>query len=310
MSAAVQQKLIFSSKQYLLGTQLNGQILVLPDGRRLGYTKIGKGTPVLYFHGTASSRLEVLLLKNLADTAQLQLIGVDRPGYGLSTYKPRKNLQDFNDDINCLANYLGLERFAVLGWSGGGVFALSYCAYNPKLVTKLVLVGAPSLPFDVSTAHNMPLARYIMKLPYVGELAMRQLSRQLLKAKGDKAFLATPQGKQLLHGASKSDLAFFNNQEWVSEIYKSMAEAFHQGNQGVKTVVEEHQIFIKEWDLPFSAINGANVWIWHGAQDLTCRVNNAYEIAKKIPNVTLEIFPDSGHCVMFEHVDKLATILT
>jgi pimeloyl-ACP methyl ester carboxylesterase len=295
----------------LLGTQLNGQVIVLPDGRKLGYTKIGKGTPVIYFHGTSSSRLEVLLLKNLANNAQLQLIGVDRPGYGLSSYKPRKNLQDFNDDINCLATYLGFERFAVLGWSGGGVFALSYCAYNPNRVTKLVLVGAPSLPFDVSTAHNMPLARYIMKLPYVGELAMRQLSRQLLKANGDtKAFLATPQGKQLLHGASSSDLTFFNNLQWLSQMYHSMAEAFHQGNIGVKAVVDEHQIFVKPWDLPFSAINGENMWIWHGAQDLTCRVNNAYEIAKVVPNSKLEIFSNSGHCVMFEHIERLSSIFS
>ncbi len=290
---------------------MNGNVIVLPDGRNLGYIKIGEGTPVIYFHGTASSRLEVLLLKRLAETAQLQLIGVDRPGYGLSTYKSRKNLQDFNVDLNYLADSLGLERFAVLGWSGGGVFALAYCAYNPMHVTKAVLVGAPSLPFDVSTAHNMPLARYIMKLPYVGELAMRQLSRQLLKTNGDTAaFLATRQGKQLLHGCSEGDLNFFNNSQWLSKMYESMAEAFHQGNLGVKTVVEEHQLFIKPWNFPFSTLDGGNVWIWHGAQDLTCRVSNAYANAKVIPKSNIEVFANSGHYVMFEQLDKLANVLS
>jgi pimeloyl-ACP methyl ester carboxylesterase len=283
----------------------------LPDGRRLGYIKIGNGAPVIYFHGTASSRLEVMLLKSLSETAQLQLVSIDRPGYGLSTYKPRKSLQDFNEDINCLADFLGLDQFAVLGWSGGGVFALSYCTCNPERVTKAVIVGTPSLPFDVSTAHNLPLARYIMKLPYVGELVMRQLSRQLLKVNGDTAaFLSTRQGKQLLNGASQGDLTFFNDPQWIRQMYQSMVEAFHQGNFGVKAVVEEHQLFIKPWALPFSAFDSGKLWIWHGAQDLTCRVSNAYVNAKALPNSSLEIFPESGHCVMFEHQEQLGRLLS
>ncbi|MGD6933762.1 MAG: alpha/beta fold hydrolase [Candidatus Bathyarchaeia archaeon] len=290
---------------------MSGQVTILPDGRRLGYTKIGKGAPVIYFHGTASSRLEVLLLKNLADKAQLQLISVDRPGYGLSTYKPRKNLQDFNGDLNCLIDELGLEQFAVLGWSGGGVFALSYCTYNPKRVTKAVLAGIPSLPFDVSTAHNIPYAHHIMKLPFVGELAMRQLSNQLIKANGDTAaFMATRHGKHLLNGCSKRDLTFFTDPLWIGLLYQSMVEAFRQGNLGVKAVVAEHQLFIKPWTLPFSEVYGSNLWIWHGAQDLTCRVSNAYANIKALPNANLEVFPDSGHCVMFEHQERLGKILS
>jgi pimeloyl-ACP methyl ester carboxylesterase len=288
--------------------RLTAQILVLPDGRKLAYITIGTGKPVVYFHGTASSRLEVLLLQKLADSG-LQLIGVDRPGYGLSTYKPRKNLQDFNMDVNSLVDHLGFERFSVLGWSGGGVFALAYQTLNPQRVTRSVIVGAPSLPFDVSTAHDMPLARYIMKIPYAGEVAVRQLRCELLKAKGDpEAFLGTRQGKQLLHGCSKTDLAFFNNPEWIKLMYDSMAEAFHQGNAGVKAVVEEHQIFIKPWSLPFHVISEGRLHIWHGAEDKTCRVSNAYAIARLVPSAEPMIFGSAGHCVMFENLVKLGKI--
>jgi pimeloyl-ACP methyl ester carboxylesterase len=285
-------------------------MLVLPDGRKLGYTTVGKGAPVIYFHGTASSRFEVLLLKKLVDS-DLQLIGVDRPGYGLSTYKPRKDLQIFNADVNCLADFLGLEQFGVLGWSGGGVFALAYCVCNPNRVSKAVLVGSPCLPFDVSTAHNMPAARYIMKLPFVGEFAMRQLSRQLLKADGDaKAFLASRHGKQLLKGCSKSDLKFFENPDWIQGLYASMVEAFRQGNLGVKAVVEEHKIFIKPWSLPFSSYDGGNLRVWHGSEDLTCRVNNAYALKKVLPKAELEVFGGSGHYLMFERFQRLAGVFS
>ena len=144
----------------------NGQTMILPDGRQLGYTTIGKGKPIIYFHGTSSSRLEVKLLEKLASDFNLQLIGVDRPGYGLSTFKARKTLQEFNSDINCLAQQLGFSRFGVLGWSGGGAFALAYVSFFPEHVTKAVIAGTPNLPFDASTAHNMPFARFSHENPF------------------------------------------------------------------------------------------------------------------------------------------------
>jgi pimeloyl-ACP methyl ester carboxylesterase len=240
----------------------------------------------------------------------MQLISIDRPGYGLSTYKPRRALKDFNDDVNALADYIGLESFAVLGWSGGGAFALAYIAHNQHRVTQALTVAAPNLPFDASTAHNLPFARYIMKLPYVGNIAMRQLHRGLLRADGDpKAFLETPQGKQLLCGATKRDLEFFHDPDWIGVMYQAMVEAFRQGDEGVKAVVGEHRLFLRLWNLPFNNIDGSKLHIWHGSEDLTCQLNNAYSIAKNVPNAKLEVFQGAGHCVMFDHMDKLAEIL-
>ncbi len=274
----------------------------LPDGRRLGYSKVGEGFPVIYFHGTASSRLEIHLLKQLTKS-HLQLLGIDRPGYGLSTYLPRCALEDFNGDVNALANYLGLERFGVLGWSGGSAFALAYLAYNQHRVTQTLIAAAPDLPFDASTAHNFPLARYLIKLPYLGKVAMRQLQRALFYANGDpEAFLKTPQGKQLLLGATKRDLEFFHNPTWMGLMYQAMVEGFRQGKGSINAVVGEHQLFLRQWNLPFNRIEGDKLHIWHGSEDLTCRVSNAYSVAKKVHNSKLEVFQGEGHCVMFAHM--------
>jgi pimeloyl-ACP methyl ester carboxylesterase len=288
---------------------LSSQKLSLPDGRQLGYTITGEGCPVMYFHGTASSRLEVLLLKHLAAAGKLKIIAPDRPGYGLSTYKPRKSLQDFNSDINFLADHLGIGQFSVLGWSGGGAFALAYAAFTSERITRAVVVSAPDLPFDASTAHNMPLAKYVMKLPFLGVLAMRNMRRQVLKADGDiTAFLSSKQGKQLLHGCSSGDLAFFSDPAWMGLMYQSMAEAFRQGDGGVKTVLEEHRLFLKPWNLPFEGLGG-KLLVWHGAEDKTCPVGNAYGIASKVEGCGLEIFAKQGHCVMFDNLERLAGIL-
>jgi pimeloyl-ACP methyl ester carboxylesterase len=88
-----------------------------------------------------------------------------------------------------------------------------------------------------------------------------------------------------------------------------MVEAFRQGNGGVKAVVEEHQLFLKAWNLQFSEFEGSKLHVWHGSDDLTCRVKNAYDIAKAVPEAELTVFVGAGHCVMFDYLEKLAQVL-
>jgi pimeloyl-ACP methyl ester carboxylesterase len=260
----------------------------------------------MYFHGTASSRLEACLLKRLT-VHNLKLIAIDRPGYGLSTYKPRKSIQDVNCDLNFLADHLGITRFSVLGWSGGGVFALAYMSSFSHRIHRGVVVGTPDLPFDAATAHNTPLAKYAMKLPFLGTFIMKNMRRQVLRAGDLEAFLKSSQGKQMLHSCSKRDLAFFSNSEWMKLMYQSMAEAFRQKNS-TQTVQEEHRLFLKPWNFTCNDF-GSKLRIWHGEEDKTCIADNAYGIARKFGSACLEVFSKQGHYVMFDNLERLAVLL-
>lgn len=287
------------------------QTVSLPDGRRLGYLIVGEGKPVFYFHSTASSRLEILLLKEFAHAKQLRIIGVDRPGSGLSTFAPRKNFRDFISDINNLADHLKIDKFALLGWSGGGPYVLTYVALFPERVTRAVIVGSPALPFDVATAHNSSLARYAMKVPTLGMWALKRVRASVLKAARDVgAFLQSKDGKKMLADWPREDAKFFADRAWLTLIYRSMAEAFRQGDDGVKAVFQEHQLFMETWPEPVSQIPSGKVDVWQGSDDKTCRVDNAYRIAKAVPGAHLEVFEGKGHCVMFDNLEKLGEILS
>jgi pimeloyl-ACP methyl ester carboxylesterase len=287
------------------------QTVCLPDGRRLGYLIVGEGQPVFYFHGTASSRLEIQLLKAIVSTEKLRLIGVDRPGYGLSTFVQRKTLREFASDINYLAEYLGIERFALLGWSGGGPYALTYVALFPQNVTRVVIVGSPALPFEVATAHNNPLARYAMKVPSLGMWAIKRMQVQVSKARKDVAtFLRSNDGKKVFGDWCEEDAKFFANETWLTLMLDAMAEAFRQNDYSVKAVFQEHQILTKPWAEPLCQIPDGKVHIWHGTDDKTCRVDNAYRNAKAVPGAQLEVFEGKGHCLMFENIGKLEAVLS
>jgi pimeloyl-ACP methyl ester carboxylesterase len=83
----------------------------------------------------------------------IRLIAPDRPGYGLSTFQRGRRLLDWPDDLAQLADALCIDRFAVVGLSGGGPHTLA-CAL--KLVDRLTGVGlvASTAPFDIPSATD------------------------------------------------------------------------------------------------------------------------------------------------------------
>src|SRR5262245_6028460 len=102
------------------------QTLKLKDGRNLGFAQFGADSapPVFYFHGWPGSRLEA----GFFEIPGVQMIGVDRPGYGLSDPHPKRKLADWPNDVAALADHLGFGKFAIVGMSGGGPYAAA-CAY-------------------------------------------------------------------------------------------------------------------------------------------------------------------------------------
>jgi pimeloyl-ACP methyl ester carboxylesterase len=286
---------------------MSSHTLTLPDGRQLGYAIEGEGKPIIYFHGTSSSRLETKLLSQFAKVNSFRIIGVDRPGYGLSTYLERTNLRGFAKDIQTIADHLKLGNFAVLSWSGGGPFALAYLALHPDRVNHALIVGCPALPFDPAVAHNNnPLAKIAMKNRYLAKSALGFFRRSVLKANRDvDGYLRSRSGKRMLAGLSEPDYRFFADPEWLKLMYNSMAEGFRQVSSP-QTVYEEHRLFMKPWNEPIWQIPEGKLTIWQGAEDKTCPRDCAQKIAKIIKGVSLEVFPSEGHCVMFTQKEKLA----
>src|SRR5262245_25637216 len=101
----------------------------LRDGRIMAFSEYGSpsGQAVIWCHGVPSSRVEGDLIINnpLASALGLRVIVPDRPGIGRSTPQPARQLRDWPDDVVEFATLLGLERFSVLGSSGGGPYAIA-----------------------------------------------------------------------------------------------------------------------------------------------------------------------------------------
>jgi pimeloyl-ACP methyl ester carboxylesterase len=120
------------------------QTLTLKDNRTLGYAEVGdpQGKPIFLFHGLHSSRLEVALVAKKMKESGIRLIGVDRVGIGLSTFKGNHTLFDTVDDVVELANHLNIEKFSVLGTSSGAKYALACAMIIPKRLYAVFCLSA------------------------------------------------------------------------------------------------------------------------------------------------------------------------
>jgi pimeloyl-ACP methyl ester carboxylesterase len=116
----------------------------------------GEGSPLILLHGwTLDHRMWAPQVAGLAD--RHFLVMPDRRGCGRATAPP--DLAREAEDVIALADFLGFDRFALLGLSRGAVVALDVARRYGSRLTGLVVSGAP-LPALVPREEVIDLDRF------------------------------------------------------------------------------------------------------------------------------------------------------
>ncbi|MDG4762862.1 alpha/beta fold hydrolase [Solwaraspora sp. WMMD406] len=118
------------------------------DGTRIAYATVGSGPPLLkaanwmtHLDLEWSTPVWSHWLSGLA--RDRQLIRYDERGCGMSDWEvPSFTFDDWVDDLETLADAIGLDRFPLLGVSQGGAVAVAYAVRHPERVSRLILAGA------------------------------------------------------------------------------------------------------------------------------------------------------------------------
>lgn len=117
--------------------------LRLADGRTLRAYDAG-GEPaaaLVWHHGSPQSGAPLAPVIEAAARRGIRLVSYGRPSYGGSTPQPGRDVASAAADVAQLADALGLERFAVMGASGGGPHSLACAALLPERITGVVCLA-------------------------------------------------------------------------------------------------------------------------------------------------------------------------
>ncbi len=272
----------------------------LADERKLGYALYGPadGNPVLYLHGTPSSRLEPQLvnvwggnLEQLLKQYRICLVAVDRPGIGLSSLHKECNYTSFANDVMALLQYLGIQSCPIFCWSGGGPYALTFAKLFPKAVTKVCMIAAISSSFgDEDVYAQMGWNKmYFNTARYTPML----LQGTLEAVKRTNPSSPPPQS---LYDLSNVDYALIKNVDHLNALLQlTIKEALHTGNAGA---VQEAKRYFEP--LPYSLEEIAvPVHFWWGTEDNVVTYIHAKNMERQLPQVTPHYEASEGHLSIY-----------
>lgn len=265
--------------------------LNLSDGRIIGYAEYGdpNGMPVLYFHGLPGSRLEAGHYHNVATANHCRLIGIDRPGMGLSSPDKNRSILSWANDVTDFADQLKLDKFSIIGHSGGGPFVAA-CAHElPERLIGCAIVSGMA-PFEHPESHtDMPKSRIfvnklIKTIPWCAT-AMMGMTNMILK-KPNKMM------DQMVKQLPEVDQVLFRDPIHREAIINSTVEAFRHGSAGP---AQEMKLLLSQpWGFELQNIT-VPMSIWHGELDIQGPTSHAKIYASSIPNAQLNIFENEGH---------------
>jgi pimeloyl-ACP methyl ester carboxylesterase len=283
----------------------DSHVMALADGRDLGWLELGdaRGFPVLYFHGTPGSRLQLSFGDAPLRAAGIRLVACDRPGYGLSTFQDDRRLVDWPGDVVQLADHLGLDRFSVMGVSGGGPHAAVCAALLAGRVQSAAIVSGVGPMSDPEAAEGMTRSNQV-----IARLARRR-SRILRFGAALQLDVVRRWPERLIplmdRQLPQADVDVLSRPE-IRALF--VDDARRMSRTASRAMVQDFELFASDWGFELFEI-AIPVQLWQGDVDANVPPSHAVLLQHAIPGSVLHECPGEGHFLVVDHLVEIATAL-
>jgi pimeloyl-ACP methyl ester carboxylesterase len=254
--------------------------LKLADGRTLHVYDTGEEDRVVVFwhHGTPNIGAPPEPLFPAADRLGIRWVSYDRPGYGGSTSYRDRNVALAADDVSSVADALGLERFAVMGHSGGGPHALACGALLPERVLGVLSVSGMA-PFDAEGLD------FFAGMADSGAASLRA-AVQGREAK--EQFEATAD-EDAESGFIPADLAVLEGQwSWFVSVVRPAIE------NGPGPLIDDDLAYVAPWGFDPARVVAPTLLV-HGGRDRVVPSSHGEWLVRHCPSAELWLRPEDGH---------------
>jgi len=251
---------------------------IAAGGVRFAYRELGSatGVPVIFLTHLAAvlDNWDPRVIDGIA--THHRVITFDNRGVGASTGSTPDTIAAMANDAVTFIRALGLGTVDLLGFSMGGMIAQVIAQDEPQLVRKLILAGT-----GPGGGEGITDVTRISHLDTIRALLTFQDPKQFL------FFTRTPNGRQ----AGKEFLARLkertqNRDKAISlRSYAAQLKAIHRwGLEQPSDLSVIHQ----------------PVLVANGDSDKMVPTNNSADLARRLPDSELVIYPDAGHGGIFQ----------
>jgi pimeloyl-ACP methyl ester carboxylesterase len=272
--------------------KLEGNIAV-GDDRQIGFAEFGdpQGRAVFWLHGTPGARRQIPMEARVyAEQRQIRLIGVDRPGIGSSSPYQYDTVFAFAEDLRTIADTLGIDRFEVIGLSGGGPYTLACAAAMPDRVVAAGVLGgvAPVRGADAIGGGVSTLITLAAPVVEVAGAPLRLAASQLIR-------LIRPVAEPALYAYARISPEA-DRRLLVRPEFKAMFldDLLNGSRKQLAAPFADVVVFARDWGFRLDEVKVPIRW-WHGDRDHIVPFEHGQHVVSRLPDAQLTHLPGESH---------------
>ncbi|KAG0553583.1 hypothetical protein KC19_12G022800 [Ceratodon purpureus] len=287
------------------GPKVTAPRIAMRDGRYLAYREVGVDREaarhyVVHIHGYGGSRLLSLPIPTeVINELGLYVVSFDRAGYGQSDPNPKRSIKSDVEDVEDLADRLGLRpKFYVITTSIGGYTGWGLLKYKPERLAGMALSSPvvnywwPGLPkSELTKAWNTQRTGDKISLTIT-----HYLPSLTFWYNNQKQFPTATV-------SSRDGITAFNgkDQEIMKMLPKIVSpEHYKEVTQQGEFESKCRDLMVMFTDWPFTPMSLENpfeipVHVWQGTEDYLVPANLQKEVASSLPWVTYHELRGYGH---------------
>ena len=269
-------------------------ILKLKDGRDFDYISNDSQSEVgiLFHHGTPGECTG--WQKWFSELAGIKAVAASRPGYGLSDRRRARTVASDIEDQSQLLEFLDINKFVSIGWSGGGPHAINMTRH-PKCVGAITLAGVGEWGNkDLNFLEGMGPENH----EEFGAALNGEADIENWMQKNYPGF-ANVQGSDLIEsfGGLIGDA---DKRALTPEVAEVDAKSFRRAlSKGYYGWLDDDLAFVQSFGFDLSQVTKP-VLVWQGDDDFMVPRAHSEWLAKHIPTAKLNFVPGHGHISLGE----------
>jgi pimeloyl-ACP methyl ester carboxylesterase len=263
------------------------------EGRKISFAEFGqaRGRTVVWLHGTPGARRQIPEAARVAAAEMgVCILGIDRPGVGLSTPHLYGSILDFAADLEIVLDQLGIGQVAVIGMSGGGPYALAASRWLGERVTAVGVLGGvvPTRGPDAITGGLVGLAT---RLGPVIPALRTPLATVLSWGIRGLSPLASPGFDLYARFSPEGDRRVFSRPE-IKAMF--LDDLVGNSRRGLRAPIYDVVLFTRPWGFSLGEVPAPVHW-WHGDADHIVPLDHARQAVPMLPRASLTIRPGESH---------------